>query len=413
MPPKKSADDAGRSVSNASSGKSKSEKDKDKGKPELQSALGIEPRETRTSKVLCGETISKIQKKWGSVSVMRASDLAHQEVPRLPSGIFQLDYALGGGFAAGRINTIYGEKSASKTTTILKTIANAQNVCANCFTGPQATPDGEITRDCRCGNFREMVAAFIDVEGTLDLKWAAKLGVQNDRLLVSTPEYAEESLDIMEALVRSGDVDIVCLDSLAFLTAKEELENSHETGMMAVQSRVIGRGIRKLTSAMAAIKNEHSRLLTVFFTNQIRMKVGFVLGDPTVQPGGKAPGFAATVEVKVWPGKYEMDELTGRPVSAEMKFRVEKNKSGPAKMEGLYKLILTDTETKRTGEVMEEEDMVKLATKYGAITGGGGSWTCLGQKFSGKKEEIELELARNPQLKKQLRDLLIKTMLAA
>jgi len=363
--------------------------------------------ETRFSQVMASETMAKILKKHGSEILIRAADDRHQEVPRIPSGIMMLDWALGGGWPAGRINTIYGHKSSAKTTTLLKTIANAQKMCASCFTFP-ADNDGK----CKCGEYREMVCAFIDVEGTYDHKWAANTGIDPQRLMYSRPDFAEQSLDIVEALIRSGDVDLLVLDSLAFLTPAKEIQESVEKETMGVQPRLIGKGIRKINSALSAVKNDMNRHPTMFFTNQIRMKLGVMFGNPETTPGGMAPGFASTTEVKVWAGKYDVDEATGRPSHVDMNFRVEKNKSGPAKMEGSYRLMLTDTETKHAGDVYEEDAIVNMGQKFGLIEGHGNSWTCLGEKFGGKSL-IERKLLIDPAYKKVVKDALMKVLLVA
>lgn len=371
-----------------------------------------EGSDSRAAKVLASEAIAKILKAHGSDILIRASDDRHQEVPRIPTGILLLDWALGGGWPAGRINTIYGHKSASKTTTLLKTIASAQKMCAACFSFPPVDyATGEVG-DCKCGEFREAVCAFIDVEGTWDNKWAKNIGVDTSRLLYSRPDYAEASLDICEQLIRTGDVDVIVLDSLAFLTPTKEIEESVEKETMGVAARLIGKAIRKMNAGLSAAKKDHGRYPTMFFTNQIRMKIGQMFGNPETTPGGMAPGFAATTEVKVWSGKYQIDETTGRPISAEMNFRVEKNKSGPAKMEGVFRLMLTDTETKHAGDIYEEDTIVNLSQKFGLLEGHGNSWTCLGEKYGGKSV-IERKLLTDPAFRFQMKESLMKVLLAA
>ncbi len=383
-------------------------------KNEKAKELAVEPTSdgrSRFQQLLAGEMISKIQKKYGSTMLIRASDDKHQELPRIPSGIFPLDYALGGGWPAGRINTIYGPKSSSKTTTLLKTIAQAQRMCGSCFT-EVVTPDGEV-KECKCKSYREMVCSFIDVEGTYDKAWAKVNGINEDRLFYSKPDFAEQALDISEALIRSGDVDVLILDSLAFLTPFKEIEESVEKETMGVQARLIGKGVRKLNAALNAIKNEFGRHPTIFFTNQIRMKLGVMFGNPETTPGGLAPGFVSTTEVKVWPGKYLMDETgTGKPFHVDMNFRVEKNKSGPAKMEGHYRILLMDTDVKKIGEVYDEDQIVNMAQKCSLVEGGGPSWRCLGEQF-GSKSLIEKRLTQDPVFKSRLREAVMTVLLAA
>ena len=368
-----------------------------------------EEKESRTAQVMAGETVANIKKKWGGNMLIKASDERYQNTPRISSGIFALDWALGGGWAAGRINTIYGPKSAAKTTTMNKTVAQAQKLCGNCM----SPRDLEGRPNCTpaCTGFREIVCAYIDVESTWDANWAKKNGVDLERLMFCKPEFAEQSLDILEALIRSADVDVIVLDSLAFLTPAKEIEESTAKETVGVQARLLGKGTRKFVAALAAIKNEHSRWPTIFFTNQIRMKVGVMFGNPETQSGGLAPQFAATSEVKLWSGKYEMDEKTGRPIHADMNFRVEKNKSDVPKMEGSFRLMLTSTETKQMGDIYEEDTMVDLAHKFGLVEGHGNSWTCLGEKYAGKSM-VERRLLTDPPYKAMFRQTLMKILLA-
>lgn len=355
----------------------------------------------RFSAAFTSETFSKIRKKYGEGLLMKASDYAVQRVPRIPTSIFPLDYALGGGFPAGRVNMLYGPKSASKTTTFLKTIANAQKMCAACW---QFTP-------CECGNYREPVVAFFDVEGTLDAEWAQCHGVNTDRMLLSIPEFGEQVFDIGEGLLRSGDCDIMVVDSLAFLVpAKEVEELMEEKEFMGIQPRMIGKGIRKFIAAMNSAGNETGHRPTIFFTNQIRMKLGVMFGNPETTPGGMAAGFANSVEVRVSPGKAEVDEETGVPIAIDMRFKVEKNKCGPPKMEGEYRLYLSDNGFKKKGEIYDENIVIGFAQRMGLVTGAGASWKALGQQF-GSKSAIEHEMFTNPEFSKSLRDATMKLLL--
>lgn len=372
----------------------------------------------RMSSVLASELMEQIRKKHGKSILMRASDFNIKKVPRIPSGIFLLDYALGGGFPAGRVNVVYGKKSASKTTTVLKSIAQAQQMCGNCWTFPERAettdPDsGEISvkiGKCVCKNFREVVAAYVDVEGTWDAQWATTLGVDTSRLMLSVPDYAEQGLDIADALLRSGNVDVLALDSIAFLTPSKEIEESIEKDMMGVQPRIVGRGIRKFVSAINTVGNETGRRPTIFLTNQIRMMLGVMFGNPETTPGGMAPGFAASVELKLWSGKYEMDEVTGKPLYADMNFRVEKNKTSSAKMEGAFRIILMDSETKKKGEIYDEDGMLSLAEKVGILEKDGGKWRCLGKEFNAKSQ-VERALLLEKDFKAKLRTTLFEVLL--
>jgi recombination protein RecA len=361
--------------------------------------------ENRTGAVFASEWMSKIRKKFGDNIVEVASDAHSTEVQRIPTGVFALDYALGGGFPAGRVNTVYGNKSSAKTTTILKAIGSAQTLCAICFTKTEG--------GCTCGENRDAVAAFIDIEGTFEKKWAEAHGVVMDRLLISRPEYAEQGLDIAEAMLRSNECDVLAIDSIAFLTAMKEIEESTEKDLVGTQARLLGKGIRKFVSALNQMANENDgRKPTIFLVNQLRMKVGLMFGNPEVQPGGMAAGFAASTETKFWSGKYKIDDETKRPMSVEMNFRVEKNKTFAARMEGSFNLVLADTQTKKLGAVHDEDFLISMGEKIGLVERKGVIWHVLGKEFR-KKEDMETALLTDAAFGAEMRKTLMQVLLAS
>jgi len=363
--------------------------------------------EDRLKALMSSELIKKIKKKHGSNILTPADEFRIKSVPRIPTGIFFYDYALGGGgFPAGRANIIWGHKSTGKTVLCFRAMGNAQKMCANCYTFPD-----EETGECSCGDFRETLCAFLDVEGSWDHEWARLHGVNPDRVLLSVPEYAEQTLDIAEALLRSGDVDFLVIDSLAFLTPAKEIEESTAKALQAEQARVLGRGIRKFGAALNHMGSVTGRRPTLLFTNQIRMKVGLLFGNPETQPGGLAPGFSATTETKTYGGKYEMDETTGRPIHVDLSFRVEKNKSAGAKIEGEWRLMLADTTIKRKGEVYDEPAMVDMGIRVSLVRKEGSGWVCLGEKYKSKSALLKRMVAE-PALKKKYGDVLMATLTA-
>lgn len=366
---------------------------------------GSENKDRLTS-LLASELMAKIHKKHGGSILMRASDFKVQERPRISTGIFQLDYALGGGFPVGLVSTLYGNKSSSKTSTFLRSIGNAQKMCSNCN---KYLTDEEW--GCRCKKSREFVVAFMDVEGTLDIPWAKSLGVATDKLLLSVPEYAEQALDLSEALVRSCACDILVLDSIAFLTPQKEIEESIEKDQMGIQPRVVGRGIRKFIAAVNGVGNETGRRPTVWFTNQIRMKLGVLFGNPETQPGGNAPGFAAATETKLWSGKYEMDDATKKPLAVEINFRVEKNKTSGAKMEGTYRMYLSDTSLKKKSDIDDDAQLVDHGERVGLIVRSGG-YQCNGESFR-IKEDLINRLAKDSLFKSRLWNTVMPKILSA
>ncbi len=367
-----------------------------------------EPRrgEDRLGRLLASDLVAAIQKKHGDTILLRANEFKVQQRPRISTGIFSLDYALGGGLPVGLASTFYGNKSSGKTTTFLRAIKNAQNMCSNCH---KYLTDAEW--GCRCKTPRDFVIAYLDVEGTLDIPWAQSIGVDTSKMLISIPEYAEQTLDIADALVRSRECDILVLDSIAFLTPQKEIEESIEKDMMGVQPRIVGRGIRKFVAAANEVGNETGRRPTIWFTNQIRFKLGLLFGNPETQPGGNAPGFAAATETKLTAGKYVMDDVTTKPLSVEINFKIEKNKTSGAKMEGSYRLITSDTPDKKKGDVYDEDQMLDWGEKMGLIERSGG-YQCNGETFR-LKGDLEKRLVQDPMFKMRLWQSLMPLLLAS
>jgi protein RecA len=349
--------------------------------------------------LLSSELIASTLKTYGKKSLIEGAEVKARTVKRIPTGVFPLDYALEGGWAQGGVHTLTGHKSSCKTTMLYKTIGEAQKMCANCW---------EYFDRCNCKSPREPVCAYIDVEGALDPPWASR-HFDLDKVLISTPEYAEQSLSIGEALLRSGRCDILVLDSLAFLTPAKEIEEAIEKDMMGTQARILGKGIRKFTAALNAAMTETGRRPTVFFTNQIRMKLGVMFGNPETTPGGLAPGFMAWTEVRMKGGKYKMDDAGERPLYVDFGFSLDKSKASTAKVSYEFRMMLTDAETKVLGDFYDEDFILAHAERKGLISGGGTLWKCLGEQF-GKKSEIEKRLVTDPIFKRMVSDVLLRAV---
>lgn len=241
--------------------------------------------------------LSKIEKDFGKGSVMRLGDAAEKmNVDVISTGCLPLDMALGvGGFPRGRIIEIYGPESSGKTTVALHVVAEAQK--------------------------NGGTAAFIDAEHALDPVYAKALGVNIDELYVSQPDNGEQALDICEALVRSGAIDVVVIDSVAALVPKQEIEGDMGDSHVGLQARLMSQALRKL----AGVINKTNAL--AIFINQLREKVGVVYGNPEVTTGGKALKFYASVRVDVRKGEPIKDGSV--VVGARTKIKVVKNKVAP------------------------------------------------------------------------------------
>jgi protein RecA len=346
--------------------------------------------------LLSSAVVTAVKKKYGDHSVLPAEEALDKEASYIPTGVFQLDYALGGGWRVGGIHTLYGHKSTCKSTTLFRTIGEAQKLCGNCW----------VSQDtCECDDPREPVIAYIDVEGAVDKDWAGRF-LQLDKMLLSVPEHAEQALMVSEALLRSEKCDIIIIDSIAFMTPTKEIEESIEKEMPGVQARLVGKGIRKFAAALNDATSRLGKRPTIFFTNQIRMKLGVMFGNPETTPGGNAPGFASWTEVKTKGGKYKMDEKEETAIYADFGFTIDKSKQGGAKSSYDFRVILADTDTKQFGDLYDEDFILDHAERKKLITGGGASWRCLDRQFR-KKSDIEDLMLKDSTFKEQLKQALL------
>lgn len=356
-----------------------------------------------------------VNKKYGKDTMVLAKDLKMHTAGRVSTGILALDYSLGGGLPTGRISMFYGHKSSGKTTTLLRTCGRAQKSCSNCW-HPYSIKEGKngpkrVCTNEACGDYREAKIAWFDVEGAWDKAWSEKF-VDLDEMLFIQPEYGEQTVDVADSLLRSGAIDIIVIDSIAFMTPHGEIENSAEKASVGVQARMIGNAMRKFVSTLNEMGRSEGRRPTVWLTNQIRMKVGVMFGNPETVSGGLAAGFATSCEVRFSPGKASIDDETGKPISQEFKFKVEKNKLGPPKMEGEFTQVMSNTEVKKPGDIMDEAYAVTMADKIGVIEIGRGRCVYNGAEFDGGRSVLEKHLMLNPLEYEELKLKVLPVLLA-
>jgi len=240
--------------------------------------------------------VAQIRKRFGDGSIMRLGDSPSLDVESIPTGCLSLDLALGiGGIPRGRITEIYGPESSGKTTL-------CQHIIAECQ---------------RQGG----IAAFVDVEHALDAGYAQKCGVNIDEVYISQPDTGEQALEITEALVRSGAVDVVVIDSVAALVPQAEIEGDMGDAHMGLQARLMSQALRKLTGA---IKRSNT---SIIFTNQLRMKIGVLFGNPETTSGGNALKFYAAVRLDM--RRMESIKKGGEVIGNRVRVRVKKNKVAP------------------------------------------------------------------------------------
>ena len=316
--------------------------------------------------------LAQIEKQFGKGSVMRMdTNMPVEEVQTVSTGSLGLDIALGvGGLPRGRIVEIYGPESSGKTTLTLQTIAQMQKLGGTC--------------------------AFIDAEHALDVGYAQKLGIKLDELLISQPDTGEQALEITDALVRSGSVDLVVIDSVAALTPRAEIEGDMGDSLPGLQARLMSQALRKLTASI----NRTNTL--VIFINQIRMKIGVMFGSPETTTGGNALKFYASVrlDIRRTGAVKEGDEVVG----SETRVKVVKNKVSPPFRQAEFQ-ILYGKGIYLNGEIID------LAVANGFVEKSGAWYSYKGNKIGQGKANAAKFLQENQaigaEIEKLIRDKLL------
>ncbi len=298
------------------------------------------------------ETFKAIRSRFGESSIHAAID--HEQPERIGTGVFMLDFALLGGIPHNRISMIVGERSAGKSMLADMITASAQR------------------------QYPDMHTVKIDTEGAHDTVWSTKLGVDPTRQYVFAAETGESAVDAADALVRTKEVSLVVIDSIAALTPMKEIDSSAEDAMVGAQARLVGGMIRRVNAGLITERNR-GHFVTVLFINQFRSKIGVVYGDSRSLPGGKALEFATSVQLIV-KNKEQMgkDAYDVEAVSEnEHVFDIKKNKvnAGPRTGEFRVRRIADETLGLVEGQVDDASTMLAYAKKFGAYTGAGSSWT--------------------------------------
>ncbi len=302
--------------------------------------------------------LGNITKRFGEGSIMRLGEATHLHVETIPTGSLALDLALGvGGIPRGRVTEIYGPESAGKTTLCQHIVAETQK--------------------------RGGVAAYIDMEHALDPSYAARCGVDIDNLYISQPDTGEQALEIAEQLVRSGAVDIIVIDSVAALVPRAEIEGEMGDSHMGLQARLMSQALRKLSGA---IKQSNTALV---FTNQLRMKIGVMFGNPETTTGGNALKFYASVRLDI--RRTQSIKTNAEVVGNRVKVRVTKNKVAPPFREAEFDIMFNEGISK-VGDVLDIGVNMEIITKRGAF------FTYGDVKLGQGRENVKDFLAAHPEL---------------
>ena len=309
-----------------------------------------------------GATLGQIEKQFGKGSVIRLGAQAVQAVPTISTGSISVDAALGiGGFPRGRISEIFGPESSGKTTLALQVTAEAQ----------------------KAGG----MAAYIDVEHALDPVYARKLGVDVDNLLVSQPDYGEQALEITNALITSGSIDVLVVDSVAALVPKAELDGEMGDSFMGVHARLMSQAMRKLTGIVSKSNT------CLIFINQIREKIGVMFGNPETTTGGRALKFYASVrcDIRRIAAIKDGETVTGN----RTKIKIVKNKMAPPFREAEFDIIYGEG-------ISKEGDLVDLGVQHNLIEKSGAWYSYKGERIGQGRENAKQFLRENSDVYKKV-----------
>ena len=306
--------------------------------------------------------ISQIEKNFGKGTVMRLGDRPEMNVEAIPTGSLALDAALGiGGVPKGRIIEIYGPESSGKTTLALHILAQAQKM------------GGEV--------------AFVDAEHALDPVYAAALGVDTDNMLVSQPDTGEQALEITDALVRSGAVDAIVVDSVAALGPKQEIEGEMGDTFVGLQARLMSQALRKLAGTISKTN------CVVIFINQLRMKIGVMYGNPETTTGGNALKIYSSVRLDV--RRVESIKEGGNVIGNKTRVKVVKNKVAPPFREAYFDIMYGEGISK-WGELVDLAVQMDIVQKSG-------SWFSMGDERIGQgKDSVKTFLQSNPDIAEEV-----------
>src|SRR6202041_255354 len=309
-----------------------------------------------------GATLSQIEKQFGKGSVIRLGGQPVQAVASISTGSISVDFALGiGGFPRGRISEIFGPESSGKTTIALQVVAEAQRVGG--------------------------MAAYIDVEHALDPAYARKLGVDVDNLLVSQPDYGEQALEITNALITSGSIDVLVVDSVAALVPKAELDGEMGDSFMGVHARLMSQAMRKLTGIVSKSNT------CLIFINQIREKIGVMFGNPETTSGGRALKFYSSVraDIRRIAAIKEGDIVVGN----RTKVKIVKNKVAAPFREAEFDIIYGEG-------ISREGDLIDLGVAQNIVEKSGSWYSYKGERIGQGRENARQFLKDNPDIRQNV-----------
>ena len=308
------------------------------------------------------KALSDLTKRFGDGAIMRLGEATHMQVEIVPTGSLALDIALGvGGVPRGRVTEIYGPESSGKTTLCQHIVAEAQR--------------------------RGGVCGYVDMEHALDPQYAARCGVDIENLYIAQPDTGEQALEIAEALVRSGAMDVVVIDSVAALVPRAEIEGDMGDSHMGLQARLMSQALRKLSGA---IKQSNTAVL---FTNQLRQKIGVMFGNPETTAGGMALKFYASVRLDV--RRIQAIKEGAEVVGSRTRVRVTKNKVAPPFREAEFDIMYNEG-------ISKEGDLIDIGTTMEIITKRGAFFSYNDQRLGQGREQAKAFLRQHPEISQEI-----------
>ena len=307
------------------------------------------------------DLIPELNKTYGDKTARNGDEIA--DLVRLPTGIFSIDYALGGGIPIGKVTMVGGYESTGKTNLTLKTIASFQ----------------KLYPDYRC--------IMLDVEHSYNRDWAEKLGVDTQALLHIKPENGEQVVDIVEAVLNTEDCGLVVIDSLGAMTQQVSIDKATEDKVMADIAALTAKLVKKTTVALGKAEKE-GRPTTLFYVTQVYQKIGVMFGDPTVLSGGNKPKFQCSCIIKMGNSKPIIDSSIDpeNPIRKASKFKVEKFKFPIISSQGEYEMVTMDYDNYVVGDVEDWKEVKKICEAHEFLTKEGKGYSFMGQEYKTLKE---------------------------
>lgn len=340
--------------------------------------------------------MAAVNKAHGAGTMALASEVAFSHLKRIPTGIFALDVALGGGLPKGRIIMAVGEEAVGKTSVFLRVAAHFQHTCKRCLEPfewhSEVNALGEqtgvvVTQACPCGESEPHNVALFDSEGHFDPAWAASLGVDVPALWITQPQHAEQGVDVVNKLMRTGELDLVGIDSVAMMTPGREIEQGAESGQRPDLALIWNKAMRTFQASLNSLGMDHPNKPAIYMVNQFREKVGVMYGDPRTWPGGKGQNFASSIILSLRAGKsIDGKNVVGgkddEKIGVELHGRTEKNKTFAPYKKFSFKLYNTDVPALgiKKGDVDNFDQMVSYGMHLGVIPKGG-AWYDLAATF--------------------------------